>query len=162
MNWEAIGAVAELSAAIGVIASLLYVATQVRYSNRASSIQAKLENTRFLTEFNDLLLQNRELDRVLVKGQQDFSSLTSEESRVFIQLGVKAFWYFSAAHFQYRARTITESDWHEILFVIDVWLRSPGGLSWWHAVGKHLFGSEFGCFIDEHLTTLYPDKANAR
>ena len=42
MNWDAIGAIAELVGAVGVVASLLYVATQVRTSNRASAVQAKL------------------------------------------------------------------------------------------------------------------------
>ena len=35
MNWDAIGAVAELLGAIGVIASLIYVATQIRRNTSA-------------------------------------------------------------------------------------------------------------------------------
>ena len=46
LPWEAIGAAAELAAAIGVIASLLYVATQVKNSNTASRVQSKLETRR--------------------------------------------------------------------------------------------------------------------
>ena len=42
MNWDAIGAMAELAGALGVIASLIYVATQIRQSTRASSVEAKL------------------------------------------------------------------------------------------------------------------------
>jgi len=36
MNWEAVGAAAELLGAIGVIASLLYLATQIRQSTRTA------------------------------------------------------------------------------------------------------------------------------
>lgn len=36
VNWEAIGAAAELLGAIGVIASLLYLATQIRQSTRTA------------------------------------------------------------------------------------------------------------------------------
>jgi len=32
MNWDAVGAIAELLGAIGVIASLVYLATQIRQS----------------------------------------------------------------------------------------------------------------------------------
>ena len=32
MNWDAIGAIAELLGAVGVIASLVYLATQIRHS----------------------------------------------------------------------------------------------------------------------------------
>jgi hypothetical protein len=35
MNWDAIGAIAETLGAVGVIASLLYLSTQVRDSRRA-------------------------------------------------------------------------------------------------------------------------------
>jgi hypothetical protein len=41
MNWDAIGAIAELLGAIGVIASLVYLATQIRQSREQMS-----QNTR--------------------------------------------------------------------------------------------------------------------
>ena len=37
MNWDAIGAIAELLGAIGVIASLIYLATQVRQNREQVS-----------------------------------------------------------------------------------------------------------------------------
>jgi hypothetical protein len=43
MNWDAIGAIAELLGAIGVIASLIYLATQIRQSR-----EQMFENTRAL------------------------------------------------------------------------------------------------------------------
>ena len=43
MNWDAIGAIAELLGAIGVIASLIYLATQIRQSREQMS-----QNTRAL------------------------------------------------------------------------------------------------------------------
>ncbi len=43
MNWDAIGAIAELLGAIGVIASLVYLATQIRHSREQMS-----QNTRAL------------------------------------------------------------------------------------------------------------------
>ena len=41
MNWEAVGAIAEALGATGVIASLIYVATQVRQSNVVARNQAR-------------------------------------------------------------------------------------------------------------------------
>jgi hypothetical protein len=40
MNWDAIGAIAELVAAICVISSLVYLASQVRASTRAAVVAA--------------------------------------------------------------------------------------------------------------------------
>ncbi len=51
MSWDAIGAIAELAGALGVIASLIYLATQIRHSTRASAVEAKLATTGMLSEF---------------------------------------------------------------------------------------------------------------
>ena len=40
MNWEAISAIGQIVGAIGVVVSLIYVATEVRNSARASEIQS--------------------------------------------------------------------------------------------------------------------------
>ncbi len=37
MNWDAIGAIAELFGAVGVIASLVYLAVQIRQNTRTVS-----------------------------------------------------------------------------------------------------------------------------
>jgi hypothetical protein len=61
MNWDAIGAIAEALGAAGVIASLLYLTTQVRASTRVSAVEAKLQSTRLLTESIDPVIQTPEL-----------------------------------------------------------------------------------------------------
>ncbi len=48
MNWDALGAIAELLGAVGVIASLLYLGRQIRQSTKqsfASSYQARAETS---------------------------------------------------------------------------------------------------------------------
>jgi len=45
MTWDAIGAIAELLGAIGVIGSLVYLATQLKASTQASHIEAKFRLT---------------------------------------------------------------------------------------------------------------------
>jgi hypothetical protein len=42
MNWDAVAAIAELLSAIGVIGSLIYVASQVRERTVASKVESKL------------------------------------------------------------------------------------------------------------------------
>lgn len=53
MNWEAIATIAELVGAIGVIASLVYLAVQIRDNTRSSRIQQPQESTRQFVEFMD-------------------------------------------------------------------------------------------------------------
>jgi Zn-dependent membrane protease YugP len=49
MNWDAIGAIGEIIGAVAVVFSLIYLATQIRISNRASRQAAEqnlLDNQR--------------------------------------------------------------------------------------------------------------------
>ena len=48
MNWDAIGAIAELLGAVGVIASLVYLAGQIRHSREQMSENTK--NVRIASE----------------------------------------------------------------------------------------------------------------
>jgi hypothetical protein len=154
MNWEALGAVAELIGATGVIASLLYLAVQVHTSNRASAVKAKLDSTQLLNAFMDLLIQRPELNQLMLKGRKSFDALSPEEYQQFSNMSLKAFWFFSAGHFQFRRRTIAESDWFEILAVLRYWLHSQGCRAWWEKLGRFMFGSEFVAFIESELEKL--------
>lgn len=154
MNWEALGAFAELTGAAGVIASLLYLAAQVRTSNRAAAVQAKLESTRLLNDFMELLIQRPELNQLMRKGRKSLDSLSPDEYQQFSNMSLKAFWFFSAGHFQFRRQTLSESDWFEIRAVLDYWLHSQGCKDWWRRVGRSMYGDEFVAFIESEITRL--------
>lgn len=154
MNWEALGAFAELIGAAGVIGSLLYLAAQVRTSNRASAVQAKLESTRLLNDFMDLLIQRPELNQLMLKGRKGLDSLSPDEYLQFSNMSLKAFWFFSAGHFQFRRRTLADSDWVEVQAVIRYWLRSKGCRDWWRKLGRSMYGDEFVAFIESEIARL--------
>jgi hypothetical protein len=138
MSWEALGAFAELIGAAGVIGSLLYLAAQVRTSNRASAVQAKLESTRLLNDFMDLLITHPELNQLMLKARKGLDLLAPDEYQQFSNMSLKAFWFFSAGHFQFRRHTLAESDWFEVQAVLDYWLRSQGCKDWWETLGRSM------------------------
>ena len=154
MSWEALGAFAELIGAAGVMGSLLYLAAQVRTSNRASAVQAKLESTRLLNDFMDLLIQRPELNQLMLKGRKSLDSLSPDEYQQFSNMSLKAFWFFSAGHFQFRRHTLAESDWFEVRAVLDYWLRSQGCKDWWATLGRSMYGDEFVAFVESEITRL--------
>lgn len=108
MNWEAIGAIAESIGALGVIASLLYLAGQVRSGTRAAAVRAKLDSTDMLNKFIDLLIADPQLNDIYLRGLADLGALSREEYFRFSNMSLKAFWFFSASHFQYQSKTITD------------------------------------------------------
>ena len=148
MNWDAIGALAELLAAIGVIGSLIYLGSQVKASTSASEVEAKLKTTEFLVNFQDLLLNNPVLQSVMLRGRKSLDALDKEESLQFSFLVQKAFWYFSACFFQKRKKTIDDEDWFEVKAIIDYWTTSRGAYEWWQKFGQKAFTGEFAAYIE--------------
>jgi hypothetical protein len=154
VNWEALGAIAELIGAGGVVASLLYLAVQVRTSNRASAVQAKLQSTGLLNDFMDLLIQHPEHNQLMRQGRENLGLLSPDEYLRFSNMSLKAFWFFSAGHFQFRHQTLAESDWFEIRALIRNWLRSEGCRDWWEEPGRSMYGDDFVTFIESEIAQV--------
>lgn len=157
MNWDAIGAIAELLGAVGMIASLVYLARQIGAGARASAVESKLASTRMLTEFNDELIRDPVLDELMNRGIRDFNALAPEEERRFTNMSLKAFWYFSAGFFQWRSGAISEDDWHELVAIIRFWVGGHGTRQWWGKMGQRMFRGEFVAFIESEIARFEAD-----
>jgi hypothetical protein len=151
MDWDAIGAIAESAAALGVIASLIYLATQIRHNTRASSVEAKLATTGMLNEFLNMFITDPELYGLFMQGRASTENLSEEEYRQFSNLVMKTFWFCSAAHFQLRTGTLQQEDWREIESILEFWLDGEGVRRWWHRFGHQRFGKSFAEFVDAEL-----------
>jgi hypothetical protein len=154
MNWEATAAVANVVAAIGVIASLLYLAAQVRHENRASTVAAKLASTQLLSNFVDLMITNPELMDLWLKGRKSLECLSKVEKYRFANMCLKAFWFFSVALFQLQKGTLNKEDWTEFHPVIQFWLEGKGVQEWWQGTRRTRFGEGLILFIDREITGL--------
>jgi len=151
MNWDAIGAVAELLGAIGVIGSLIYVATQVRASTLASRVESKLRLTENMVNYGDLLIGSPDLNDLMIKGRKSIDTLSKSEYLQFSNLALKACWYLSAGFFMYRQKSISDDDWFEIKTIATYWCKSNGFQEWWNQRGKLSFTGEFAKFIRQEI-----------
>ena len=154
MNWDALGAIAELAGAIGVIASLAYVATQIRHNTRASAVESKLVTTGMLTGFVDMLITDPELNDIFMRGRTSTESLSKEEHQRFSNMVMKTFWFGSAAHFQLRTGTLTEEDWFEIKAILDFWIAGAGVRGWWRRYGHQRFAKTYAEFVDAEVARV--------
>jgi hypothetical protein len=149
MNWEAIGAVGELVGAVTVVASLLYLATQIRQNNTNQRVAAKQEFVRQFSEFVDFLVLNPELeslhDRALA-GEE----LTPSETVTFNRIMAKATWHMAVMHFQYRVLDLHEGDWEESKSLISYYCSTPGFQRFWKN-GARAHGPEFLQYIDNEI-----------
>lgn len=149
MNWEAAGAIGEIVGAAAVVLTLAYLALQIRQSNKAARIAARLETTRQYADFLDGLLTDPDLARVFREGGEG-QALNETDDDIFRRLMSKCFWYFSAHHFQYSLDALTETDWYQSRMLIARISSRPGVEAWWNE-NKEDFSSQFVAFMDAEI-----------
>ena len=151
MNWDAVGAIAELLGAIGVIGSLIYVASQVRASTVASKVESKLRLTQNMVDYGDLLISSPELNKIMIDGRKSIETLSKSEYLQFSNLALKACWYLSSGLFVYQQTSISDDDWHELRTIATYWCASRGFQEWWVTRGRLSFTGKFAAFIDQEI-----------
>jgi len=89
MTLEALYFLAQIVAALAIVASLIFVGFQVRTSNREQRYSRKFDNFTIQNTVSDFIIDNGEVARIYIKGGTDFSSLTTDERSRFINMLVK-------------------------------------------------------------------------
>ena len=101
MNWEAITAIGETVGALAVVASLIYVATQIRLANRISVREARAELIEAISQIYRLPLEHPQIAQLEVKLQSKNPTLTPEEKhqvRALVNLWIPFTSKVSGAH----------------------------------------------------------------
>lgn len=80
MNWDALGAIAEIVASIGVIGSLAYLAVQIRNQTIESSLASGNELANQLSQVFSNLTDHRDFVSIFCKALTDFESLDPMKS----------------------------------------------------------------------------------
>ncbi len=146
MNWDAIGAVGEIIGAMAVVASLGYLAIQIRIQNaesRAASVHQVLDS--YQSAVSALL--EPELADVWVTAHDDYDSLTPSQRIRFVIYLTVALKSFEDAYFQWRAGRLADDIWHALLTPLtDVASTAAFGHFW--KLRRHHFRDEFADYVD--------------
>ena len=78
MNWEAIGTIAEVVGAIAVVASLIYLARQIREANQNAAIEANERMARDYASHGSVVMSDENVE-VFVRGLENFFDLSPSE-----------------------------------------------------------------------------------
>ena len=157
MNWEAIGAAGEVGGAIAVVATLGYLAVQVRQNTKALGSNASQAVTNTSAQLGMGLVHDPEftaiLQRVLAGGEP-----ADPVERFRITL-----------FFRLTFRTYENQFYqHEQGFLVELWpgyesnirdqLRIPVVREWWPSQ-RDTFGPAFRDYIDRELAATEPAKS---
>ena len=110
MNWEAMGSIAELVGAVGVIASLVYWAAQIRHNTRSLRAATYESLARATAESNILLISHPEIANVVESGLGDFP-LDGDARARFIAYLRMTFRRYDSIFLHYRQGTLPPEAW---------------------------------------------------
>ncbi len=158
MNWEAIGAIAELIAAIGVIASLIYLAKQINANSDNIA-----QNTKALVSDRDVssneatmdivgsLAKDPELAALVMRGALDLDALSDLERFRYSAFLSSSFESHQTFFIQHVKGSVSEELWEFYSGVFDRNLQLPGVQKWWQRNGAY-FNPDFVAYIEKKLS----------
>ena len=151
VNWEALGAIAELVGAVGVIATLGYLAIQIRQNTavvRTSSFQELVSG---MSSFTTTISQNAEAADIYLRGLASFQDLSEIEKIRFHTLMADPFTSAQVGHHLQERGLIDDRLYADYLASFSVLLRAPGVRQWWESA-KIWYHADFREFIDRKLS----------
>jgi hypothetical protein len=130
VNWEAIGAVGDFMGGLVVIASVAYLAVQIRQSNRHAEASSELVWLHDLNEIWDRWTVESTMSAIR-RGMRDFDALSKNEQAVFqMQVGALVN-HCMLAEQLWQRRLITEETREAAIDVLARVLRTEGGRKYW-------------------------------
>ena len=150
MDWNAVGALAELLGAIGVIASLVYLAIQIR-QNTSTVVANTFQSVQDSSVLRMMALaENDELAERFVAGLVDPDALDGAK-RFQFDIWMRAnFKGYENYFYQHKMGLLDAQSWSAAREAIRVSLSPPGVPKWW-TMNRRLFRSDFGELVDEVL-----------
>jgi hypothetical protein len=79
LNWDAIGAIGEVTGAVAVFVTLAYLAVQIRQNTHSVSTSIYESAMSGFNDVNRLICENAELSSIFRRGSPDPTSLDEEE-----------------------------------------------------------------------------------
>ena len=131
MNWEAIGAIAELLGSLVVVLTLIFLAVQLR-ANSVMIKNATLQNSsNAISEWARQLAENPDLYRIYRTGLVDDSALSNEDRGRFDLVLFQAFNSISNIYEQYDNGGLERERWKSELNMFGANYNTPGGRASW-------------------------------
>jgi hypothetical protein len=149
--------ITQIVGGIGVIASLIYVAVQIRNNARAVRASAYQQLSVSMSGPWDALFLNGEACGLVLRGCDDFAALDRVEKARFRFMIMAFMRRFENAWFQHKIGTLKEGDWQAIAADLDSLYSLPGPRAAWPLV-KTRSNAKFRAYIDS-IVELHAAKA---
>jgi hypothetical protein len=151
MNWDAIAAIAEILAALGVIGSLVYLAGQVRGSLKQARQAAIQSVVNQMSNVWTGVAADRDHADIWVRGSKGTSGLKDETEGVrFSAFLLSLFRPYEEIFYYRRDGLVDDWTWESISSQCHALMGTPGFIDWWAERGTW-FSIEFQEHIQQTL-----------
>src|SRR5438477_3401881 len=159
MNWDAIVAISQLVAAVGVMLSLVFVGLQIKQNTRALQRTEHNSTMEQWTVIRQAIAQNRDIAELMTAGLQGERTLDSADQLRLEQMLAEQAW--AAFHIWARTqRGIFPKGTFEVTggALLATLLRTSGGAAWWGTAKETGYGfhPRFASDVDAILAKVYP------
>ncbi len=131
MTLQDLGNIGEFVGAIGVIVSLVYLATQIRQNTKAVRSNTSQAITDSRVEFLSSISDNPEVARMFFSGLSDLDSLGPDERSRFAIMMARFIATMENYHYQHLRGAMDQEQWTRMLGILRWFMSTPGGQAWW-------------------------------
>ena len=148
MDWSALGAIADVVGGIGVIVTLVYLAIQIRGSNRIASAQSRQSMSEFALNISRFRAEHA--DRFAKIGSKKELSEGDKEFQFWSHMQMLI---YGETHFhQFQLGLMSESQWKGFASWIESYVNSAGFEDFWIQEAQS-FSEDYSAWINEQLKT---------
>lgn len=150
MNWDAVGATAELVGALGVVASLAYLAVQIRQNSRVTGMNAGHSIANEIATFMERIALEPEIHSIWVRGTSPTRELDEIERDRFGRLLTALYIRLFDAH---RHGELDPEISQRYGHLARYYMRFESVQAWWGRQSENVrsFNPELADFIDQCL-----------
>ena len=151
MNWEAIGALAELVGAIGVIASLVYLASQIRQNTNAMRGTAHESSVSRNTLFTIAVGSSAQVSDLLTRGHRAYECLTNAERAQYTHLMGALMLGAEATFHQHKRGNLEAEIWERSIKTLLNYTVFSGFRTHWEKA-RVAYTPEFRAIVDAEIS----------
>lgn len=163
MTIQDLGAIGELVGAVATVATLAYLAVQIRENTQMMRAQSRREHQSSNAQYAMALAQNSNLAEIFNRGLAGFESLTDAERTQFTFLFSQIVGVVEAAYGDWKNGVTDRAQLDRTMAGSGALLATPGGRSYWRAFAARGGYSEgFRDFIERELSNRSRPKPGSR
>ena len=158
MTFEELGGLGEFISAIAVVASLVYVASQLRQNTRSlrtASFQTVMQTA---SEHTRLFIQDAAVTALHLRGIESYSALDAVDKQRFGYIMLNTVWSFEVALSLHEEGIYTDSRLQAQLGHLLSELTTPGGAEWWEENAARM-DRKARDYIDAHRSSAVDPSA---